>query len=97
MRSKQDREESEAHRQRMLRQFDLNYSLLPQEKVFELGQEQGLERGYVKGRKEGEIKRIHLAQRVLKLPLFPHADLLLLALHTLTELGDLLEKQIPSE
>jgi predicted transposase/invertase (TIGR01784 family) len=93
MRSKQSQLESEAYRQQMLQKFDRIYRELPQEKVFDLGKEEGLE----KGRKEGEIKRIHLVQRLLKLPITPDKELLWQSVPQLAEIGDQLEKQIPSE
>ena len=93
MRSKQNQADAEEYRQRILKQIDTMYRNLPDEKKFELGKEEGLEEGLIKG----EIKRIHLAQRVLKLPLTPRNELLRLSLPKLTDLGDQLETQIPAE
>jgi len=93
MLSKQNQLDAEAYRQRILKKLDAMYREMPEEKLIELGEERGLE----KGRKEGEIKRIHLAQRVLKLPLTPPKSLLWQSVSQLTEIGDQLEAQIPSE
>ena len=89
MRTKETQEDSEAYRQRILKKVESMYKNLPEEQLIEMGKEEGLI--------VGEVKRIHLAQRVLKLPQTPRNELLWRSLGQLTELGDQLEAQIPTE
>ncbi len=60
------------------------------EEARQLGRELGLELG----RKEGEVGRIHLSQRLLKLPLTPPEELLALSLAELRAKAAALEQQL---
>lgn len=83
--------------QQIMRRFDAIYRNLPAEKLIELAEEHGREQGFERGRKEGEVARVRIAQRALKLPVTPREELLGWSLLEVMNLGDHLEAQLPTE
>jgi predicted transposase/invertase (TIGR01784 family) len=68
----------------------LKYALEEAEKR----RQEGLEQGRQEGQKEGQVDRIHLCQRLLKLPLTPPEELLTLSLADLRAKAESLEQQL---